>query len=204
MKVIPFRDLYHTEFVITEPLAKGQNWYSRDNNYSCIGKPKPSHTLLWFKNCRAVITDKSGKALTVEKNQVAYMAKTIEYTVNFISAGKIISSRVYRYGEKPVIPPEPFRTSDNEYSYKFLTWSAPVVEVTKDVDYEALYLKEKLPEKEKGDGLQISDSVFKLIVEVAFAAGFAILVFIPCAIIVIVKVVNRVCRKPAPKKKKKP
>lgn len=130
--------------------------------------------------------------------------KYIEYTVNFISAGKIISSRVYRYGEKPVIPPEPFRTSDNEYSYKFLTWSAPVVEVTKDVDYEALYLKEKLPEKEKGDGLQISDSVFKLIVEVAFAAGFAILVFIPCAIIVIVKVVNRVCRKPAPKKKKKP
>lgn len=84
MKIIPFRDLYHTEFVITEPLAKGQNWYSRDNNYSCIGKPKPSHTLLWFKNCRAVITDKSGKTLTVEKNQVAYMAKTLEYTVDFI------------------------------------------------------------------------------------------------------------------------
>ncbi len=84
MKIIPFRELYHTEFVITEPLAKGQNWYSRDSVYSCIGKPKPSHTLLWFKNCRAVITDKSGKALNVEKNQVAYMAKTLEYTVEFI------------------------------------------------------------------------------------------------------------------------
>ncbi len=84
MKIVPFRDLYHTEFVITEPLAKGQNWYSRDNTYSCIGKPKPSHTLLWFKNCRALITDKHGKTITIEKNQIAYMAKTLEYTVHFI------------------------------------------------------------------------------------------------------------------------
>jgi len=83
MKSVPFEELYNMEFLLSEVLAKGQNWYTRDNYYSCIGKPKPSHTLLWFKNCRAKITDKNGKVLTAEKNQVAYMSKGIEYTVEF-------------------------------------------------------------------------------------------------------------------------
>lgn len=83
LKIVPFEELYNTEFFVTEPLAKGQNWYSRNNFYSCIGKPKPSHTLLWFKNCRAKITDGNGKVLLAEKNQVAYMSKGLEYTVQF-------------------------------------------------------------------------------------------------------------------------
>ena len=83
MKVIPFRELYNSEFVITEPLVKGQNWHSRNNFYSCIGKPKPSHTLLWFKNCGAKITDSTGKTIIAEKNQIAYMSKGIEYKVEF-------------------------------------------------------------------------------------------------------------------------
>lgn len=83
MKIIPFTELYNTEFFIGEPLAKGQNWYNKDNVYSCIGKPKPSHTLLWFKNCSGRITDIHGSVINIEKNQVAYMAKGLEYTVNF-------------------------------------------------------------------------------------------------------------------------
>ena len=83
MKTIPFQELYNSEFFISEALAKGQNWYTRNNFYSCIGKPKPSHTLLWFKNCRAKITDSNGEVLIAEKNQVAFMSKGIEYTVEF-------------------------------------------------------------------------------------------------------------------------
>ncbi|MBP3381822.1 MAG: helix-turn-helix transcriptional regulator [Clostridia bacterium] len=83
MKIISFTELYSTEFFITEALAKGQNWYTRHNFYSCLGKPKPSHTLLWFKNCRAKITDKYGNEILAEKNQIAYMAKGLEYTVHF-------------------------------------------------------------------------------------------------------------------------
>ena len=83
MKTIPFQELYNSEFFISEALAKGQNWYTRNNFYSCMGKPKPSHTLLWFKNCRAKITDINGEVLIVEKNQVAFMSKGIEYTVEF-------------------------------------------------------------------------------------------------------------------------
>ncbi len=83
MKIIPFQELYNSEFFISEALAKGQNWYTRDNFYSCMGKPKPSHTLLWFKNCCAKITDSNGEMLFAEKNQVAFMSKGIEYTVEF-------------------------------------------------------------------------------------------------------------------------
>lgn len=83
MDIVPFENLYNSEFFISDPLAKGQNWYTRNNFYSCIGKPKPSHTFLWFKNCSARITDKNGKALLAEKNQVAFMSKGIEYTVDF-------------------------------------------------------------------------------------------------------------------------
>lgn len=88
MKVVSFQELYNAEFFITEPLAKGQNWFSRNNFYSCIGKPKPSHTLLWFKNCRAKITDSSGKVLLAEKNQIAYMSKGIEYSVEFFDTAQ--------------------------------------------------------------------------------------------------------------------
>lgn len=83
MKIVPFQELYNTEFLITEPLSKSQNWYTRNNFYSCIGKPKVSHTLLWFKNCGAKITDSQGKTIIAEKNQVAFMSKGIEYTVEF-------------------------------------------------------------------------------------------------------------------------
>ncbi len=83
MKVIPFKDLYYTEFFVSQSLAKPQNWYERNNFYSCLDKPKPSHTLLWFKNCRGRITCKDGKVINVEKNQLTYMAKTLEYSVDF-------------------------------------------------------------------------------------------------------------------------
>ncbi len=85
MKITPFQELYNTDFFVSEPLAKGQNWFSRDNFYSCLGRPKPSHTLLWFKNCNGKITDNTGKVLNVEKNQVAYMSKELEYTVEFFN-----------------------------------------------------------------------------------------------------------------------
>ncbi len=85
MKIIPFDKLYNTEFLITEPLAKAQFWYHRGNVYNAIGKPKVSHTLLWFKNCSAIIRGKdSNILLNVKQNQLTYMAKGTEYKVEFI------------------------------------------------------------------------------------------------------------------------
>ncbi len=83
MKVISFEKLYNTEFYITQPIAKAQYWAPRNNVYSAIGKPKISHTLLWFKNCQGTIISKDGTVLEVLQNQIVYMAKGIEYTVKF-------------------------------------------------------------------------------------------------------------------------
>ena len=83
MKLVPFEELYYTYFIISEALVKPQNWYERKNIYTCLGKPKPSHTLLWFKNCSGKITDKNGQTLFIKKNQLAYMVKGLEYTVEF-------------------------------------------------------------------------------------------------------------------------
>lgn len=83
MKTISFNDLYNTEFFISEVMAKPHFWATRGNLYNCIGKPKISHTLLWLKNCSAVITDKSGKTLQAEQNQLLYTAKGSEYLVEF-------------------------------------------------------------------------------------------------------------------------
>ena len=115
MKIIPFHELYSTEFYVTEPLAKGQNWFTRNNLYSCIGKPKPSHTMLWFKNSRAKITNKNGKVIFLEKNQVAFMSKGLEYSVEFFdTAPNQDDSVVFHfqlknaYGEEitPTLSPE--------------------------------------------------------------------------------------------------
>lgn len=83
MKIIPFDKLYHTDFIISEPVAKAQYWHQHGNVYNAIGKPKTSHTLLWFKNCSAQITDKDGYVLSVKQNQLAFMPKGAEYIVDF-------------------------------------------------------------------------------------------------------------------------
>ena len=83
MKIIPFEELYHRDFFISDPISKPQYWHSRGNVYNALGKPKLSHTLLWFKNCSATITDIHGHTIEVKKNQLAYMAKDIEYIVEF-------------------------------------------------------------------------------------------------------------------------
>lgn len=83
MKIIPFEMLYNTEVLISSPISKTQNWASRGNVYNVLGKPKVSHTLLWFKNCSATITDSDKNVLECAKNQLTYMAKGIEYRVDF-------------------------------------------------------------------------------------------------------------------------
>lgn len=87
MKTIPFEKLYNTEFFISEPMAKTQLWSTRGNVYDAFGKPKVSHTLLWFKNCRGRLTSLDGSVLEIEKNQLAYMAKGIEYRIDFFDTG---------------------------------------------------------------------------------------------------------------------
>lgn len=88
MKTIPFEKLYNMEFFISEPMAKTQNWKNRSNVYDAFGKPKVSHTLLWFKNCRGRLTMQGGEVFDIEKNQLTYMAKGIEYRIDFFDTNE--------------------------------------------------------------------------------------------------------------------
>ncbi len=83
MRIMPFDKLYNTDFLISEPLAKTQFWHQKGNIYNAFGKPKISHTLLWFKNASAKITDIAGNTVYLKPNQLAYMAKGTEYKVEF-------------------------------------------------------------------------------------------------------------------------
>ena len=96
MQIIPFEKLYNTEFIISEPMAKTQYWNQRGNIYNAIGKPKISHTLLWFKNCSAKITDKNGYVLYVKQNQLAFMSKGTEYKVEFFDTDHDKSKKVHK------------------------------------------------------------------------------------------------------------
>ena len=83
MQVIPFEKLYNTDFFVSEPIIKPQYWLQRGNCYSCIGSPKISHTLLWFKNSNGKIKNKNGTTIEIARNQLVYTSKFSEYTVYF-------------------------------------------------------------------------------------------------------------------------
>lgn len=88
MKILSFEMLHSTDFHISQPMAKTHVWKPRGDVYNAIGKPKISHTFLWFKNCSGIITDKDGNTLEVKENQLTYMAKGTEYKINFLETGK--------------------------------------------------------------------------------------------------------------------
>lgn len=88
MKVLSFETLHNTDFHISQPMAKTHAWKPRGDVYNAIGKPKISHTFLWFKNCSGIITDKDGNTLNIKENQLTYMAKGTEYRINFLNTGK--------------------------------------------------------------------------------------------------------------------
>ena len=72
---------------------------------------------------------------------------TLEYTVIFVSDGKEIYNKVYKYGDTVRIPNDPIKISDAEYSYKFVGWSPEITTVTRDVTYVAQYERIPLPEE---------------------------------------------------------
>lgn len=88
MQYTPFEKLYNTDFFICEPIVKPQYWAARNNYYSCIGSPKMSHTLLWFKNCSGRITNKIGNRIEIGQNQMVYTAKFSEYTIDFFDTNE--------------------------------------------------------------------------------------------------------------------
>ncbi|MBQ7316960.1 MAG: hypothetical protein IJW90_07585 [Clostridia bacterium] len=80
------------------------------------------------------------------------------YTVTFCDGEHVISQERYRYGEMPVIPADPTRPDDHQYSYTFTGWSPTVTAVMGDTVYEAEFLAVPLT-----DEAAVSESEFGLL-----------------------------------------
>lgn len=105
----------------------------------------------------------------------------LEYTVKFVSDGKVISEKGgYKYGDTVKLPNNPIKLNDDKYSYKFIGWSPVITEVTEDVTYVAEFEATPLPVVEK------TVSLFK----VFFYSGLT--VFILAVLVVTTLILNKI------------
>lgn len=140
MEILSFEKLYNTEFFVSEVLAKPQFWAARGNVYNAIGRPKVSHTLLWFKNCSATIIDSHGTTLKVAQNQLTYMAKGLEYVVHFHGTSPeredtvVIHFQMTDRRGRDILPaPEPMLCASNVDSALALSINAMVQECKNNI-----------------------------------------------------------------------
>ncbi len=77
--------------------------------------------------------------LTQDTTITAIFAPQI-FTIRFVDENDtILVEQEYEYGATPVLPADPQKTGDAQYSYTFAGWSPRVVTVTKDATYKATY-----------------------------------------------------------------
>ena len=69
-----------------------------------------------------------------------YTSTIRSYTVKFLNEdGSEISSVVYQYGQTPVAPTNPTKTSTAEFTYTFAGWDKPIAQVQGDQTYRATF-----------------------------------------------------------------
>ena len=72
--------------------------------------------------------------------KATYESAYIEYTVRFVDYdGTLISENVYHYGDTVVLPDNPTREKDDEYTYTFAGWDKEVKACTGNETYTAEY-----------------------------------------------------------------
>ncbi len=153
----------------------------------------------------------SGEKITVNGSYLTMPAEDImlgmeayrnQYTVSFISDGKLILQYSCLHGDIPTPPSDPKKVSDANYSYTFTGWSSEISPVTENVEYIAIYSKTPI-EKKANTGLQITPSVMKLLVLGASAVLIVALGIIPCAVITLTLIIKRkmskISKKPPPR-----
>lgn len=109
----------------------------------------------------------------------------VEYTVTFVSDGKVISVATYHYGDMPAVPVDPQKASTDKFLFKFVGWDKKILPVTEDVTYEAEYwCNPVLPEIK--DGPQISEPILKLLLLGVSSVAVVLLGGVPCIVLSII------------------
>lgn len=114
---------YHYEDTVTEPQAPA-DWSDESYDYTFKG---------WDKSVSKVYGNAAYTAV--------YDKKAKGYTVSFYDWNdRLISEKVYKYGDTITVPADPVRTEDNTYTYKFTGWTPSVNgTATADASYKATY-----------------------------------------------------------------
>ena len=81
-----------------------------------------------------------------------YTAEAVEYTVKFVNEdGTLISEETYKYGDTVVVPADPTKEADENYTYTFAGWTPEVAQtVTGNATYTAQYTATEIEEPVQG------------------------------------------------------
>lgn len=84
MRIIPFKDLYYTDFNMQNLLAMNQRWGNR-KVFSRLRRNRETSALLYFKDSEAVYTLDDNSTLTVPKGSILYLPQNSVYTTQFFA-----------------------------------------------------------------------------------------------------------------------
>ena len=68
-----------------------------------------------------------------------YSKKFIDYTIEFVVEGEVVSSSTYHYGDVVKVPTDPTKEGNAQYSYEFAGWDSAVTQVTGNKTYTAVF-----------------------------------------------------------------
>jgi len=80
LELVQLKELYQKEYTLKDIVAMHQYW-GENGFYSCIGKPKRNHSLIYFFNASAIFTMKTGEKVNVSKGDILYTPIGSEYSV---------------------------------------------------------------------------------------------------------------------------
>jgi hypothetical protein len=147
---------------------------------------------VYFVGTDGVKTEITDGSFSMPRDDISIIVdyKVLEYTVVFESEGKTIVTYKCLYGETVTPPGAPSKASDGKYTYTFFGWSSPIVPVTEDAVYSAIFTHTPIETEEK-DGLQISEGVLKKLVTVGVIAAVFVVILIGTAVTVTIVVIRR-------------
>ena len=81
MKIIPFYELFETDYNISNLFAMRQKW--KENSIFRMIKPRPTSCFLYFCGCSAEYTLPDGRIINAEKGSVVYIPEGTVYETRF-------------------------------------------------------------------------------------------------------------------------
>lgn len=106
----------------------------------------------WAKKSNSSTVDYLPGDIYVDISDITLYAiwERTQYTVEFLDYdGRVISQKIYYYGDETEIPDDPQKESDVKYEYSFFGWDREIVNrVTADISYKAVYVALPIEEEE--------------------------------------------------------